>query len=298
MKLNRWRSVWRDLLVRRQNVVGINRRNVELIYPFNERRHFAIADDKLVAKEVLTRLGVPVPRLLGVANGLHEVGGLLARIEGEEHFVVKPAQSSGGQGLLVVGEQVAPGVWIKAGGGRVTLAQIRQHVANIVFGAFSKDRPDRAYVEERIQAHPVYQRLWQDGLSDLRIITLRGTPLMAMLRVPTAASGGVANLHQGGIGLAIDIETGRTVRASFRGRPIERHPDNGERLIGVEQPEWDKVLDTARRASRVPLAYLGTDIVVDRDGRTLVLELNARPGLEIQNVNGQGLGTRLMEVLG
>ncbi len=297
MRRPQWLSQWRRMLHRRKEVVGINERNVELIYRHNDRRHFPIADDKLVAKQVLSELGVPVPRLLGVAHGLHEVNGLLERIEDEEHFVIKPAQSSGGQGLMVVGEQVERGVWLKAGGGDVTLAEIRQHVANIVFGAFSKDRPDRAYVEERIRAHPVHARLWHDGLSDLRIITLNQVPLMAMLRVPTAASGGVANLHQGGIGLAIDIESGRTIRASFRGRPIDRHPDSGAPLIGVQQPEWERVIDTARRASQVPLAYLGTDIVVDQSGRTLVLELNARPGLEIQNVNGRGLGTYVEEVL-
>jgi glutathione synthase/RimK-type ligase-like ATP-grasp enzyme len=35
------------------------------------------------------------------------------------------------------------------------------------------------------------------------------------------------------------------------------------------------------------------DIVVDRERGPLVLEINARPGLEIQNVVGRGLGDAL-----
>ncbi len=37
------------------------------------------------------------------------------------------------------------------------------------------------------------------------------------------------------------------------------------------------------------LHYLGVDIVVDADRGPLILEVNARPGLEIQNVTEAGL---------
>jgi predicted ATP-grasp superfamily ATP-dependent carboligase len=40
----------------------------------------------------------------------------------------------------------------------------------------------------------------------------------------------------------------------------------------------------------VPLGYLGVDVVIDVELGPLVLEINARPGLEIQNINGAGLG--------
>jgi glutathione synthase/RimK-type ligase-like ATP-grasp enzyme len=41
------------------------------------------------------------------------------------------------------------------------------------------------------------------------------------------------------------------------------------------------------------LGYQGIDIVLDRDRGPLVLELNARPGLNIQIANREGLGHRL-----
>jgi alpha-L-glutamate ligase-like protein len=145
-----------------------------------------------------------------------------------------------------------------------------------------------------VRPHEVFERLWSDGLCDIRVIVLEGTPVFAMVRVPTHESGGRANLHQGGIGLALDLKTGKTVRAYYRGRSIETHPEGGAPLVGVQMPAWDVVLDTAQRAARsVTLGYLGVDIVVDRERGPAVLEVNARPGLEIQNVHGHGMGPSL-----
>ena len=41
------------------------------------------------------------------------------------------------------------------------------------------------------------------------------------------------------------------------------------------------------------LGYLGVDVAIDETAGPLVLELNARPGLSIQNANGCGLKSRL-----
>jgi glutathione synthase/RimK-type ligase-like ATP-grasp enzyme len=69
------------------------------------------------------------------------------------------------------------------------------------------------------------------------------------------------------------------------------HPENGIALVGRDIPVWSDILDVGRRAAlSVPLGYVGVDIVVDASRGPLVLELNARPGLEIQNVNAQALG--------
>src|SRR5207244_8889482 len=42
------------------------------------------------------------------------------------------------------------------------------------------------------------------GIPDVRVVLYRDEPAMAMLRLPTRASNGRANLHQGGIGAGID----------------------------------------------------------------------------------------------
>ncbi len=289
--------IWRSLqafLQKRAGIVGINRRNVDFVYRFNERKHYPIANDKLLTKEHLGRARVPTPKTLAVCTGLFEIPSVVASLANEENFVLKPANGGGGAGILVIGERLAPGRWRKAGGGEIDVSEIQQRLADIVFGAFSNDSEDHALIETRITPHAVFKTLWPDGLCDIRVITLHAKPVMAMVRVPTLRSGGRANLHQGGLGLAVDLSSGKTFRALCVHQPVTHHPESNAPLIGLQLPQWEEVLQVARNAAAaVPLGYLGIDVVVDHRLGPLVLEINARPGLEIQNIHGKGLGPTL-----
>lgn len=290
---------WRALLRRRAALVGINRRNLDFIHEHNERRYYPLADDKVLAKEVLAAAGVRVPRTLAVCGRLADVPAAIELLGGFDEFVIKPARGSGGGGILVAAGRAGAGRWRSAAGGEIGAAELRRHLAEIVFGAYALwgGLGDRALVEERIEPHESLRELWPHGLPDIRVITLDGEPRVAMLRVPTSRSGGRANLHQGGVGVAVDLASGRMSRAVLAGAPIDRHPDSGRPLVGVVVPSWAAVVDLARRAARaVPLGYLGVDLVLDRSASPLVLELNVRPGLEIQNVHGRGLAEFLGEV--
>ena len=285
---------FRHLFAPQTDMVGINRRNVELVYAHNPRKHYRFADDKLLTKELLRTVDVPTPETLAICDGLHAIGQALDMVALRSDFVVKPASASGGRGILVIGQRQRDGVWHRASGAELLRENLRQHLANIVYGAFSNDVGDRAYIEQRIVGHQFLQDLWSEGLSDVRVITLRGEPVMAMLRVPTRQSDGRANLHQGALGLALALDTGTTFRALHRGMSVTLHPDTNQPLLGLVVPNWSKVLHVARRTAEcIPLGYLGIDMVLDTHGAPMVLEVNARPGLEIQNVNGKGLGHAL-----
>lgn len=280
----------------RDELVGMNRRNVELVYPLNPRAHYPIADDKLLGKQTLAAAGVPVPESLATCEGLFAIPGVIDRLAGDERFVVKPASGSGGDGILVVGDRGDGPSWSMPGGARLFAHDLHRHLANIVFGAYSKQLEDRAFVERRVEQHPDLAVLCAGGICDIRVIAVEGTPVMAMARVPTVRSGGRANLHQGGVGLALDLETGVTTRAVIRRRSIAAHPDTGAALLGVQLPHWAEVVEVARAAAAaVPLQFLGVDVVIDIDRGPLVLEINARPGIEIQNVHRSGLGRALAE---
>lgn len=290
----RWRSRLRA--AGRGELYGINRRNVELVYAENARKDYPIADDKLLCKRHLAAAGVPVSDTMVVCDGLYAIPRVLARLADEQQFVIKPANGSGGDGILVIGDRIAPGVWRRAGGAEIDRRALHRHLAEVVLGAHTAMLADQAFVERRIRPHATLHGLWSDGLCDVRVITLRGAPVMAMIRVPTHESQGRANLHQGGLGLAIDLATGRTMRAVHRGKSIATHPESGAPLLGIQVPSWEGVKDVARRAAAaVPLGYLGCDVVVDEHRGPLILEINARPGLEIQNVHGYGLGRAIAE---
>jgi glutathione synthase/RimK-type ligase-like ATP-grasp enzyme len=65
----------------------------------------------------------------------------------------------------------------------------------------------------------------------------------------------------------------------------------------VQVPQWDTLLELAARCYDISgLGYLGVDFVLDRDFGPMMLEMNARPGLNIQIANQTGLLPRLAAV--
>lgn len=278
----------------RAEVLGINRRNLDLVFADYRPGKFRVLDDKLASKALLEQHGIAVPRTLGVIASQDELEDLPGLLESLGDFVVKPAKGWGGRGILVLGA-AEPGPdgaprWVKPGGQPITMADIADHVSDVLSGIYSLDEDqDQALLEERIFAHEFHAAIYDRGLSDLRIVLDHGEPIQAMCRLPADASDGKANLNAGGVGLGVDIETGLTNGAICKGRDITHHPDSGADLIGLQLPYWPECLDLSRRcAGTVDLDYLGIDLVIDRDRGPLVLEMNARPGLGIQLANREG----------
>ncbi len=279
----------------RRGVLGINARNQRYTLRVNERRLYPLVDDKLATKRLCHEAQIPVPRLLAVVEVYAQLKRLLPQLSGESAFVLKPARGAMGNGILVV--EVRDGRMVR--GGRVVAEEdFLYHAAGIISGLYSlAGHADVAMVEERLVTHPEIAPLAVDGVPDLRVIVYRGIPVMAMMRLPTHASGGRANLHQGALGVGIDLERGWTTHAMFRGRTILKHPDNRRDLLGIKVPGFDEVLTTAvSAAARTGLGYVGADVVVDARLGPVILELNARPGLQIQLANRAGLAPRLEAV--
>lgn len=288
-----WAGRLRGFLERRDDLLSMNARNLEIIFEHNRRRDFPLVDDKVIAKGLLSAAGILVPETYDVLEGFLELDRLDGLLEKHVEFVVKPACGSGGNGVFVAAGRAGDGV-VTASGRRVSRAELRRHLAETLYGSFSTNRSDKALVEERLHPHPFFRDFFPVGLADIRVIVFRGKPVLSMARLPTEKSGGTANLHQGGVGVGVDLATGITTRAVCRGASMRRHPDSGRELVGAKVPAWDDVIRTAvLSAAQVPLGYVGVDIVLDPLGRALVLELNARPGLQIQNATGVGLRAAL-----
>jgi alpha-L-glutamate ligase-like protein len=152
---------------------------------------------------------------------------------------------------------------------------------------------DRALIEYRVTPDPIFKSISYEGVPDIRIIVLMGYPIMAMLRLPTRQSGGKANLHQGAIGVGVDLATGITLRGTWLNNKITKHPDTTNAVDGVQLPNWDGFMKLAAGCYELcGLGYIGVDMVLDQDKGPLILELNARPGLNIQIANDCGLTHR------
>lgn len=279
------------------NIMGINHRNLEMIYPNNPRSGFPDVDNKVRTKALLERAGVPAPRTIEVVDGFLQARKAVERLGGEPSFVVKPACGSGGGGVLIL--RTVEGGWATPSGRRMDAAGLLAHFGDILFGVHSLGQAeDAALVEQRVVPHEFFRKIHERGIPDIRIILLHGKPVMSMLRIPTEESDGKANLHQGAIGVSVDLRSGRTGIGSLRGRPVERHPDSEAPISGLTVPYWEEIVRHAvAAAGAVPLKYIGVDLVIDEALGPLMLEVNARPGLQIQVINGRGLVPAVEEAI-
>lgn len=271
-------------------VIGINNRNRGYIMPRNPRRLYTLVDDKVRTKQLAQAAGIAVPELYGVIGSVHDARNFDALVGERKDFVIKPAHGSGGKGILVIADRRRD-LFVKNDGMALEPGDVRHHIENVLGGIYSLGgQPDAAIVEYRVEFDSVFDQVSYRGVPDIRVLVYRGVPAMAMLRLPTRQSDGRANLHQGAVGVGIDLARGRTTLAVCRDQRIAEHPDFGTELGNLAIPGWDRLLDLAARCQELaPLGYLGVDIVLDRNLGPLLLELNARPGLAIQIANGRGL---------
>jgi len=269
-----------------EQLIGINERNQELIYRYNKRKDYILADDKYLAKEILESAQIACPKTYGVINHLTEIEAGWQNVSQYERLVIKPAKGSGGKGIMILKNH--DGQWY-SGNKKIQLRQIFDHLANIIFGLYSFGDSDKALIEEFVVPHDFFAEIYPSGVPDFRVILLKGQPLMAMLRMPTKRSRGKANLHQGGLGIGIDIERG-VLKQAFDGKKyIDHHPDGGV-ILNKTVPNWKTLLSISIEVSeQFPLEYLGVDMVIDKEKGPMVMEVNVRPGLGIQLANRQGL---------
>lgn len=280
------------------SILGMNRRNIEYVYRMNKREDFPMVDDKILTKEILSRAGIPHVPIISIFEGFFDLHRLPALLQEHSTFAMKPAQGFGGGGIVVVDHREGKD-FITVTGKHITEEKLLERATEILYGVYSIDNSmgDRVIIEEKIGRNAFMEELCGAGVPDIRVIICQKNPVMGMLRLPTKQSDGKANLHQGGVGVGIDMRTGITTNTISRKGSLRKHPDTGADLIGVEIPRWQELLDLSRlTAEHFPLGYMGLDWVLDTGHAPKLLELNARPGLEIQNANRKGLRGVLAEL--
>jgi alpha-L-glutamate ligase-like protein len=276
-------------------VLGMNMRNAGYIMACNARSAFPLVDDKVQTKRLAEQFGIPSPKVYRVIENHGSIAGLPGLLKDLGEFVLKPARGSGGSGIILVRGRQEEG-YVTQSGQVISGDDFAYHISSILSGIFSLEgMEDAAIIESLIHPDPVFAEVtYQEGVPDIRVIIYRGVPVMAMVRLPTKASDGKANLHRGAIGAGIDLASGLTMTAVHNSRIVTRHPDTDTPVGGIPIPHWERILLMAAEATRMTgLGYLGADFVLDRDTGPVLLELNARPGLAIQIANQAGLRTRL-----
>ena len=281
------------------DILGMNARE-RLYRTLNKSQGKKYANSKLELKRLMESNTIPTPKLYARFASMDEVYDFNFS-EISTSFVVKPIGGNGGKGILVIRRKgEAKPYWVDYEGKSIKSDDVVLHIHDILDGLYSTyGTSHEAFVEERIHIHPRFRRMVFKGTPDVRVIVFNKVPVMAMLRLPTRESEGRANLHQGAIGVGIDIATGITLRGIKNNQIVKRVPDSTKKLNGVKIPSWTKTLETAVRVSELTgLAFCGVDLFIDETRGPMVVEVNANPVLSIQIANGAGLRRRLDRVEG
>ncbi|MBP9779222.1 DUF1704 domain-containing protein [Candidatus Gracilibacteria bacterium] len=276
-------------------ILGMNARNLLYIQAKNSSESTSLADSKLKTKHFLSSRGIPFAETYTTITSPKDLKGFSFSSVKSDAFVIKPNKGSGGKGILIV-RKVDSEYLIQ--GESWTEEELKLHMIDILHGSFSlHGSSDVVILEELLTPGIDFDRYCTYGLADIRIIVYNYIPITAMIRMPTIHSGGKANLAQGGIGLGLNIANGQ-VMSLFENKRIHTHtfPPGFELLKGQTLPFWDDILLYSSQVQMyTKLGYLALDWVITKNGPRL-LEINARAGLEIQNVNLVPLAARLKKI--
>jgi hypothetical protein len=204
----------------------------------------------------------------------------------QSRLFLKPFRGAGGkrayrleagpQGLILNGQPCAPG----------DLAR--------VIGAL-----DSYLVLECVRPAAYAAGIYPGALNTMRIVTMRDVDTGAFFiagaihRFGTAKSGHVDNWSSCGLNAALDYETGLLGRVATSPdcgsiRWLERHPDTGAPITGVQVPSWQAVKDRVLEWSR-GVAYgqfVGWDVALDDRGAVRAIEANCPPATSLFQVHG------------
>lgn len=281
-----------------KGILGINARNLLYLRPYNPKKAIKLADDKIKTKQFLSARGIPVPKLYGTIRSLRELEKFDFNIL-PQTFVLKPSQGYGGEGIIPILSKENQ-KYQATGGEQFTLEKLKDHIRDILDGRFSiSSANDIAFFEQYIISDETLAKYSYEGLADIRIVIHNLIPVMAMLRLPTKESKGKANLHQGAIGVGIDIAKGQTTYLSYKNRIIDELPNGLGKMKGVKIPFWDDLLMISSQVQLVTnLGYMAVDLSIDHHNGPVLLEINARAGLGLQIANLAPLRKRLERIEG
>jgi alpha-L-glutamate ligase-like protein/uncharacterized protein (TIGR02421 family) len=278
-------------------VLGMNARNLLYIKPFNPRKAVAFADDKLKTKAFLQARGIPTAKMYARIETRNQLR-TFDFMSLPEECVLKPNYGFGGEGIKILKGR-RNGLFLEQGKRPIPEEELREHIEDILDGKFSVNgRPDTAFFEKILVADESFAPFRPAGLPDIRLVVFNLVPVMAMIRIPTAESGGKANIHMGGIGIGIDIAKGITTHAVQFSKLIDSLP-HGASPAGIPIAHWEEMLLIASRIQYITnIGYLAVDLTIDQEQGPVLLEVNARAGLTVQIANLAPLRARLERVEG
>lgn len=173
------------------------------------------------------------------------------------------------------------------------------HCAEVLnnFSVFLEQaRREKLLMEQLIEQHTVLNCVNPTSVNTIRVCTVKDKNGNVNIFAASLRAGGadsiVDNLHAGGAQYPIDPKTGIIIRGGvqFDGKQdICFHPSTNMKMIGLEVPNWNIVLNTVNGVAQKlnNIRYVGWDVAVTEDGCELI-EANLSQGCNGMQQDGAG----------
>ena len=151
----------------------------------------------------------------------------------------------------------------------------------------AKLQEDNCLLEECVEACNELSEFHPSSLNTIRVVTISNGEHFkvfgALFRM--GAHGSVIdNTHAGGVYAPINIENGviEIDAIDAHNNHYSSHPDSGKPITGFKIPEWDRIVETCRKASQtIPnVRFAGWDVCVTKDGLIEIIEGNHAPDFD------------------
>ena len=134
--------------------------------------------------------------------------------------------------------------------------------------------------------------IFPDSANSIRVITARHKNgefemLLAFHRFGSSGSKHVDNISSGGLVSLVDMETGTLGIAKRKTEPQNTytcHPDTGAAIAGTKVTNWEQIKNKLLEVhkQRQFFNFIAWDVVVGKDGKPYVLEINRGSDLGVQ----------------
>jgi len=145
----------------------------------------------------------------------------------------------------------------------------------------------RTFLEQLVRQHPKMNELCAKSVNTIRCMTFNDHGKSEILWVGLRVGNGVNsvdNFHAQGMGVSIDVETGKLVGNALDkdGREFTHHPTSGVQFDGFQLPCFQEAKELCLKASLESdkILVVGWDIALSENG-PLIIEGNRRPGYDL-----------------
>lgn len=142
-------------------------------------------------------------------------------------------------------------------------------------------------LEQCLEACEEISSFHPDSLNTIRVVTVssgdRFEVFGALFRMGAHGSA-IDNTHAGGVYAPIDPKTGMILMEAIdsQNNHYETHPDSGKLIKGFQIPQWEKIVETCRRACKVlpDIHFAGWDVCLLPNGEVEIIEGNHAPDFD------------------